>query len=235
MSVFQSISFSGLGVGIGSMFVLIIPAFYFKRKRGTASAIVLSASNLGSVVGPPLVSYLQLQYGFRGAMLIIAAIILHGCFSATVFHPVEWHTRGRSITTAKESIKPSKEKNMANTFTSYLRLLKSARTFVIIIAYSAVHSILRTGVSLLPLVLETFGHTQGDATFITSVVGVCGFVARMTIPSLADIAPWFNKRVGYIVCTFAVIASLIGNIQAHETLSCNHYCMPFNHAFCKDL
>lgn len=196
-----------------------------------ASAFVLSGINVGGFTGAPLVAYLLREYGFRGATLIIAAITLHVCFSATVFHPVEWHIPRRGNDKVRAPIKPKNKRTMVSTLTSYWRLLKSARTYVIIVPFAAIGGIMRTAISLVPLVLETNGHTQEDAAFITSILGICGFVGRLVVSSVADTA-WFNVRVGYIACISVAIVSLIGNVQVHPSYNSSTYYIPSNHRVC---
>ncbi|XP_050714540.1 monocarboxylate transporter 13-like [Eriocheir sinensis] len=208
---------TGFGTGVCTVAALGIPSFYFKRKRGMASSFVLCGVNVGGFAGPPLVAYLLREYGFRGATLITAAITLHVCFSATVFHPVEWHTPRRGNDKARAPIKPKNKRTMVSTLTCYWRLLKYARTYVIIVAFAAINGILRTAVSLVSLVLETNGHTREDAAFITSIVGVCGFVGRLVVSSVADTA-WFNVRVGYIALISVAIVSLIVFSATEEIL-----------------
>lgn len=202
-----------------------IPSFYFKRKRGRANAFVLCGSNVGGFAGPPLVAYLVSEYGFRGATLITAAITLHVCISATVFHPVEWHTPRRDNDKARAPIKPKNKQTMISSLLCYWQLLKSARTHVIIFTGAAIVNILKTVVSLLPLVLETNGHTLEDATFITSIIGICGFLTRLVIPSLADTS-WFNVRMGYIACISVGIVTLIGNVQVHSIYNSTTFIFP---------
>lgn len=176
-----------------------------------ATAFVLCGVNVGGFAGSHLMAYLMREYGYRGATLITAAITLHVCFSATVFHPVEWHIPRRGNNLTRTPIKHKNKRTMVSTLTCYCRLLKSARTYVNIIAYSLIANVMGTAVSLVPLVVEINGHTREDATFITSVVGICGCVGRIVVPSLADMA-WFNIRMGYIACISVSVVSLIGNV-----------------------
>lgn len=57
----------------------------------------MAGAALGYFLSPLLIRVLQVEYGFRGATIIVGAIILHGFVGATLFHPVEWHTRRLQI------------------------------------------------------------------------------------------------------------------------------------------
>ncbi|KAG7168114.1 monocarboxylate transporter 12-B-like [Homarus americanus] len=93
---FLFFSFSLLcGVGGGmvvSICFLIVP-IYFDRRRGVATAIMMAGVCLGQMLGPPIARFLQDEYGFRGATLMVGGIILNGCLGASFFHPVEQHMK----------------------------------------------------------------------------------------------------------------------------------------------
>lgn len=55
---------------------------------------------IGGMVGPPAVTFLQQQYGFRGATLIVAAFALNLCLAGALFRPVQ---RPSDVTKATET------------------------------------------------------------------------------------------------------------------------------------
>ncbi|XP_071521343.1 monocarboxylate transporter 14-like [Panulirus ornatus] len=82
----------GLGTGLSCVGYLIL-AQYFRRRRGLANTCLMAGAALGYFLSPLLIRVLQVEYGCRGATIIIGAIVLHGFVGATFFHPVEWHMR----------------------------------------------------------------------------------------------------------------------------------------------
>lgn len=70
----------------------IVP-LYFERRRGQANAIMMAGVCLGQIIGPPLVNFLQNEYGYKGATIIMGAILLNGCVGASLFHPIAWHQK----------------------------------------------------------------------------------------------------------------------------------------------
>ncbi|XP_071524181.1 monocarboxylate transporter 12-B-like [Panulirus ornatus] len=84
---------SGSGGGMVICICLNIVHTYFDRRRGKACAITSAGISVGPMVGAPLVRLLQDEYGFRGAALILGALVLHSCVGASFFHPVEWHLK----------------------------------------------------------------------------------------------------------------------------------------------
>ncbi|KAG7168115.1 monocarboxylate transporter 12-B-like [Homarus americanus] len=110
---FLFFSFSLLGgVGAGMMVTmcLVIVPLYFDKKRGVANAIMLGGMSFGQIVAPPVVRFLQDEFSFRGATMILGALVLHGCLGASFFHPIEWHLKKPTL--QRESLPPEDEAPM---------------------------------------------------------------------------------------------------------------------------
>lgn len=83
-----------IGVGVGFGFGLIyLPAIvsvtmYFEKYRSLATGIAVCGSGLGTVVFSPLTDFLIAKYGWRGAMVIISAIVLNCIAFGVMFRPL---------------------------------------------------------------------------------------------------------------------------------------------------
>lgn len=62
---------------------------YFKKRRGFASAAVMSSVSLGGSVFPPLVKYLLDEFGLRGTMIILTGLTLNMFVGAAVQRPLD--------------------------------------------------------------------------------------------------------------------------------------------------
>ena len=93
-----------MGGGVVVCMSFIIVPTYFERRRGAANAMMMAGVCTGQMVGPPFLSLLQDEYGYRGATLILAAVLLNSCVGASFFHPVEWHLK-RSQQSAKPPLR----------------------------------------------------------------------------------------------------------------------------------
>ncbi|KAK7066379.1 hypothetical protein SK128_028050 [Halocaridina rubra] len=82
---------SGTGGGAVTCICFTILPNYFDRHKGVANAMMMAGVCLGQIICPPLIQLLQDEYGFRGATMIVGAIILNGCIGASFFHPIAWH------------------------------------------------------------------------------------------------------------------------------------------------
>jgi len=61
---------------------------YFEKKRSLATGIAVCGSGLGTTVFAPLTEYLFYEYGWRGAVLIIAGLVLNCAIMGALFRPL---------------------------------------------------------------------------------------------------------------------------------------------------
>ncbi|XP_006820613.1 monocarboxylate transporter 13-like, partial [Saccoglossus kowalevskii] len=64
----------GIGYGVSVITVLITISLYFKRRYAFANGIAFVGSAAGTMCLPPLYNYIIEQYGWRGALFIVAGI-----------------------------------------------------------------------------------------------------------------------------------------------------------------
>ena len=72
-------NFIFVGVGIGLQFVptLVVPQYVFYKRRTLAVAFILAGCSTGAFILPIMFTYLREEYGYRGALLIWAGIMLN--------------------------------------------------------------------------------------------------------------------------------------------------------------
>uniref|UniRef100_A0A1Q3F8J6 Putative monocarboxylate transporter n=1 Tax=Culex tarsalis TaxID=7177 RepID=A0A1Q3F8J6_CULTA len=83
----------GIIGGIGFCFIyvpsVITVGYYFEKWRALATGIALCGSGVGTFVFAPLSSMLIAQFGWRGALLVQAAIILLCALFGCIFRPIQ--------------------------------------------------------------------------------------------------------------------------------------------------
>ncbi|KAK3889046.1 hypothetical protein Pcinc_006922 [Petrolisthes cinctipes] len=76
-----------------------------------------SGVSISQMVMPLAITFLQEEFGFRGATIITGALVFNCCAAALVLHPVDWHTNVHSslssTTTGSITNDPSLTKNPA--------------------------------------------------------------------------------------------------------------------------
>lgn len=71
---------------------------YFIKNRGKATGIALTLTGIGPIVMPQLISFLMMEFGIKGAVLIMSGLSLHSFVSASLLQPVKWHMKKEIIT-----------------------------------------------------------------------------------------------------------------------------------------
>ncbi|GFG36188.1 hypothetical protein Cfor_06406 [Coptotermes formosanus] len=79
------------GIGFGLVYVpaVIAVGFYFEKWRALATGIAVCGSGIGTFLMAPLCTVLIKSYGWRGALLIQAGLILNCAVFGTLFRPLE--------------------------------------------------------------------------------------------------------------------------------------------------
>jgi len=82
------IFFPGFGFGLIYLPAIVSVTCYFEKKRSLATGIAVCGSGLGTFVFAPLIEHLIVEYGWRGAILIIAGLVLNCAILGALFRPV---------------------------------------------------------------------------------------------------------------------------------------------------
>lgn len=91
---------SGLGLIAPSIFMAV--SSYFTTRKSRAFGFALAGTGFGQMIMPQIVKALLDQFGFRGTVLIMGSLSLHGVLGASLFQPVEWHLKRKALDDAEE-------------------------------------------------------------------------------------------------------------------------------------
>lgn len=94
----------GTGFGLGLIYVpaIVSVTTYFEKYRSLATGIAVCGSGAGTFIGAPLTEMLVARFGWRGAMLWIAAIVLNCTLFGALFRPLEAPKRVRNAEEEEE-------------------------------------------------------------------------------------------------------------------------------------
>ncbi|XP_053682173.1 uncharacterized protein LOC128732803 [Sabethes cyaneus] len=98
----------GAGVGITASANSLALNTYFKKKRRHATGFSWTATALGPIVAPHIITYLLPRYGVGGTVLIFAGIAMNAIVCSLLLQPVHWHAQTLPLVDA-EAAKPTTE------------------------------------------------------------------------------------------------------------------------------
>lgn len=87
----------GVGLGLLGPAIFMCVSDYFTTKKSRAVSLTMSGTGLGQMILPQIVKFLLMEYGFRGTILLMGSLSLHGVIGACLFQPVEWHMKKREF------------------------------------------------------------------------------------------------------------------------------------------
>ncbi|KAI3382769.1 hypothetical protein SNEBB_009470 [Seison nebaliae] len=79
------------GIGFGLVYIpsVIIVGFYFEKKRAMATGFAVAGSGIGTFVFAPLTEILVSEFGWKGAQILMAGIVLQCAVLACLYRPLE--------------------------------------------------------------------------------------------------------------------------------------------------
>lgn len=83
----------GSGLGLIGPAIFLAVSSYFTTKKSRAFGYAMAGTGLGQMILPQVVRFLLAEYGFRGTVIIMGSLSLHGVVGALLFQPVNWHLK----------------------------------------------------------------------------------------------------------------------------------------------
>jgi MFS family permease len=175
----------GIGLGMGCAYVPAVGAVqrWFVRRRGFASGLAVSGIGVGTLVMPPLASFLIAMLGWREAYLVLGVLaVVAGAGMALL---IEDDPRSRGLAPDGDRVRPGAD-TARPTGASVKEAIRSRR-FAGLYAACLVCSF-GAFMPFAHLVPYAIGHgiTQTTAAMLLGVIGVGSTVGRFGLGGLAD-------------------------------------------------
>ena len=160
---------------------VVIIQQHFNRNRTIATAIAMVGASVGQIVGPLLLEWLIDAYGWQGAMLIFAAVMLHSVPCAMTFTPA-----ARAQSSCKQSPDESspevssKDKSfrgiMRKTFD--FSILRETPFTLFCLSFFLVKFNVFGFYQHLPSRVQFLGGDKKTAALLMTITGMTAFVSR---------------------------------------------------------
>ena len=155
--------------------------FYFERHRALANGIVSAASGIGSVVYPYIYRALILEYGFRGALLLLGGILCNCCVAGSLCRqPLQ-------IRSSKANTADSFLKFIRKVFTFRWSLFKNISFCCLDIGFAITYLAFVSVLYMLPAHVVHLGYTKYDAALCMMILGIVEPFPRLFIGWFTDL------------------------------------------------
>ncbi|XP_071801429.1 uncharacterized protein, partial [Asterias amurensis] len=102
--------FTGFGISLSFNPVFVSLGMYFNKRLKLAFGLAATGVAIGQLVFPPLYNYLIDKYGWRGSMMILAAVTFHSVAAGALIRPlktrkVKGSSKNKRLSTKSNNIK----------------------------------------------------------------------------------------------------------------------------------
>ncbi|KAL5967076.1 Monocarboxylate transporter 12 [Taenia solium] len=223
-------SISGLFVGFGLVYgkaigltlvftpTLVVCTVYFEKRRATALSLSLSGAGFGAFCIPQLIAKLLHLFGYRGAMLVMAGVVLHYCVSGAIFFTPP-DSKGKNQGAESIAEHSSFVARMKKRFV-FFEFFRDALFMLFITSF--IFNMMGSGpvTTLIIHYAEEFGMELHVAVLLLAIEGGVQILARSLSGLLFDQRALKKVRgivwcadilvSGTVVCLFAVVTNFTG-------------------------
>jgi MFS family permease len=175
----------GVGLGVGASYVPVVGAVqrWFLRRRGFASGLAVSGIGVGTLVMPPLASFLIDGWGWRQAYLILGLLV--AAVGGGLALLIENDPRDRGL--GPDGDPPQVVASSAKPDGASVREAVTSRRFAGLYAACLIcaFGVFVPFVHLVPYALD-HGVPQSSAVLLLGAIGVGSTVGRFFLGGLAD-------------------------------------------------
>lgn len=100
---------AGIGLGLIYLPAIVSVTYYFEKKRSFATGLAVCGSGLGTFMFAPLTKYLVEEYTWKGAVLILAGLLLNCIICGALFRPLQGEPSTRTRRNSGPPLPPSEE------------------------------------------------------------------------------------------------------------------------------
>ena len=157
---------------------------YFKKYVGLAQAILTSGSCVGYTICPPILALLVEYYGWRGAMLLLGGLNLHGFIMALLFPSSKRKPPKTPVKQSQDSSTPT-EKATKSIFDDFV-IVKDVK-FVIYLACMGVGSVGQTTMYVFMVArAQSIGISKENSALLFTIYGIVSIFSRPLFGAIAD-------------------------------------------------
>jgi cyanate permease len=208
-------------LGAGSLTTTLLVARWFVAQRGRAMGLLATGYSLGAMALTPLVGWLIEKFGWRGALLAMAAIVTAPLLAIGAFvrerpgpGDVEPAPKAKGASRAASAAEAASEPMSVGA------ILSSANFWFIGLAIALTLSVIQgLMVSYVPIARES-GLTAMQAAKLISIFGVAAIAAALLVSVLAGIVDAVLLLAGFVFLGALLNAALLASDSHGMLVAC---------------
>ena len=180
---------------------------YFSKKRASAAGIAASGISTGALCSGPLIRWILDMYGWRGTMLIMSGIVLHGVALGMLYFPLRKPKTStenlKTIANGDLSEKTSTKKQECGSMISELlrnffdfSLFYDHRYVLVCFGTFCMNAGMMTFYQHMPSRADHYNVDKQQIAFLPMLTGIATAIARITFGFVANI-PRVNRVLQY--------------------------------------
>lgn len=181
--VFVHSSDTGTGLGLTFTPAVVIPGYYFLRRRSMACGIGVTGYSFGIVVVPLILQALEETYGWRGAYLVMGGLVLNLCVCGVIMQPsVLEKSRGMTSQILGPVAKPQESKLscLHNMFKKY-GFLRNLRFWALFYVFFLSNVSMNIIFLCLPTYTNSLGASGREMSLLYIVLGFFNMASRVLV------------------------------------------------------
>ena len=192
----------------------VVTQLYFDKRRAFAANISSMGQGIATLVTAPIYSLLINHYGWRGAMVIHAGIVLQAAVLGACYRPLPKHKDLKQ----QHVMNPKTEKQTVVSKLCDSRLLRQ-RTFSVFVIGSTLWTVgFITLITYVPSKAVSLGMTKMQGALLLLTLGICSVTTRLVNSILSNLK-CVNRvlEVGVAALMGGVLMCLIGSFEGFIT------------------
>ncbi|XP_021372163.1 monocarboxylate transporter 9-like isoform X2 [Mizuhopecten yessoensis] len=194
---------AGLGGGLSIASSLMAFRGYFEKKRHIALALIFVANGTGSVIGPPITTFLLNEFGLRGTCMMLSGIYLHGAIGGALLRPLPPNPFQKAPQQKERTVRllcavvraygVYIDKALLRSFLFYLCIISS---YLYVIGFVVTYS-------RLPDYMTTNTYSLEEASTALLLAGAANTLGKMVGMLLVDKRPSFTRYFYICACVLS--------------------------------
>ena len=210
-----TLQFTGLGLALIYSPTVAMLGQYFKRYLTTANSIMLTGGAVGMIVGPLVTEILIQEYGWKGAMLVLSAVMANSIALGATLRPVRQDAINQKLVSRSD-------RNVLNIL---LDLVRNIRYVILMMVFLLLGVVILAPNIHITARADEAGISKSQAVWLPTIIGIGNLIGRLS--GLLVDKFLFSKDIANVASFALCTITYFINPFCNNFLSQTFYCIVF--------